>query len=150
MKSDAKNKSKKGSSWAWAHCVKTNQPTKPAGLSSPAGRCGHCIGAGKRRKVYFVKKRKIDAYEQIKALIAAGALSFTKEDLAVRFGIHVDNIHQALMRLNREGVLHQRSNSAPHDSTRDRFTWAVGDSAWQASVYHVRDKAAELADADLA
>lgn len=119
----------------------SNQPDKPAGTASPSNRCGHCIGNGKRRKVFFVKKRKIDAYPMIRKMIDDGNYRFTKEGLAVDLGVHVDCVHQALMRLNREGLLTQRSNSAPHDSTRDRMG-AGSDSAWQASVYCTSEKVA--------
>ena len=131
----------------------TNQPGKPAGLAAPTNRCGHCQGDGKRRKVFFVRAKKVRpevAYkavvrviERIRADYVAGRQTrymsgVTREGLAVELGLHKDCIHLALMRLVREGVLETKRNMAPHDSSRDRWHWGKGDSAWMASFYQLR------------
>lgn len=123
----------------------TNQPGKTAQPAMPTWRCDHCQGKGKRRRVFFVRHDKKDAYGAILAIVLAEQAKpakdrkrLTREELAVSLGIHSSFVHHALMRLNQEGLINQRQNRPPHDSTRDLGN-SVGDSAWCASTYSIRD-----------
>ena len=130
----------------------TNSPDYPAAPATPEWRCSHCQGSGKRKKVHSRRKKR-DCYNDVKAIILArkqeyldqkgkdGYFAFlrasvTKEALAVELSVYLDDVHRALMRLNREGLIHQRTNQAPHDSTRDPT--GVGDSSWMGSKYYIR------------
>lgn len=122
---------------------------KTAGLATPAWRCAHCQGKGKRHKVFFVPRKKRDVYEDVKAKIMAiramppdkrayrDTLLY-KETLAVELGVHPDCVVQALARLNREGLVSQRYNRPPHDCRRSKGMDHGPDDSWMGSYYSVR------------
>lgn len=65
---------------------------------------------------------------------------FTAEQFASDLKASVDSIRQAFHKLNLEGIMSQKIDRPPHDSKRDRYTSAVADSSWQASLYRRREK----------
>lgn len=59
----------------------------------------------------------------------------TAEDIATKLRAKKSMVEQCFHRLNLEGILSQGHNIPPHDSTRDRHVWGVGDSSWIATLY---------------
>lgn len=101
----------------------------------------HCRHCGQKH-VRIYRAFKNVTYDKVLPLVRAYVLEqgegshvcveLAAIDTSSRFGL----VRKAFMQLNREGILSQAHNSAPHDSTRDK--WGPGtDSAWMASSYTV-------------
>lgn len=61
----------------------------------------------------------------------------TAEQVAEKFQVKTHRIKFIFMQLNHIGLMHQRFNRPPHDSTREKGGWC-SDSSWRASTYWIK------------
>jgi hypothetical protein len=102
----------------------------------PSHHCRHC--GDKRTLIRLSLKRwKLDKLlEAVRnKVLEETEMWITVECYSSEFRAKKHLVDQCFAMLNREGLLSQAYNSAPHDSTRD--VGRYGDSAWQASLYTV-------------
>ena len=98
--------------------------------------CRHCRDKHQKMKPFPIKRRtKKQVYDQTKEfIINLENDRFSAEEVAKELRVKVHLVRQALHKLNLEGIVSQKSNNPPHDSTRD--PWGYGsDSSWIASIY---------------
>lgn len=110
--------------------------------------CRHCndkAALKKKRVSEVVKYRQVtkaEAYELVFGVLLEGVQSgvfntqrfFSAESIAKYFSIQKHMVVNALRVMNQRGLVSQKYNRPPHDSTRDR--WG-GDSSWMPSQYNV-------------
>ena len=81
-------------------------------------------------------------YEEVKAYVLAliadpTEREFTKEPLAVKLQVKNHCVEQALVRLNREGLVSRASHRYPHDNNRNPYD-GDRDSSWAGDHYYLR------------
>lgn len=83
---------------------------------------------------------KIKAYvlSEIEKAKANGMNWITAEDIAYALQVKVHCVKQVLQQLNIEGVLHQPTHQAPHDSPRDPYGYG-NRNAWLSDTYSFRN-----------
>jgi|APSaa5957512622_1039677.scaffolds.fasta_scaffold113694_2 hypothetical protein len=134
----------------------SNSPDRRELPMHPAGRLSG--GGNHKRKKVHIRRKKRDCYEEVKEVVQAKIREWvvksktkddpfevhhfmprvTKEGLAIKLEAYEKDVHKALMRLNREGLVYQRANVAPHNARAGWMWYGHDESAWQASTYKIR------------
>ena len=111
--------------------------------------CGDSPKKGKRKKFprIFKRRNQTQVYDLVKNWVLLFAqevkvcsAGFRKEKVSVDLQLKEHEVEKILQMLNVEGLVSQPIHKAPHDSTRDKWTWGGGDSSWQGDLYYLTEK----------